>query len=79
MGDPVVHWMTNGYSSHTRSHLDPPTLNPIVEQESNQVGHTHVPHGCPRSDEKNEEVLFAESDVPDDQGKLDPGKEEDDS
>ena len=60
-------------------HLDPPTLNPIIEQEPNQVGHTHVPLGGAGSDEKNEKVLFAESDVPDDQSKLDPGKEEDDA
>jgi len=60
-------------------HFDPATLDAIIEQEANQVGHTHVPHGCPGSDEKNEEVLFTEPDVPDDHGKLDPGKEEDDA
>ena len=59
--------------------LDPATLNPIIEQEPNQLGHTHVPHGCSGSDEKSEEVLFAESDVPDDHGKFNSGKEEYDS
>ena len=60
-------------------HFYPPTLDSIIEQESNQVGHTHVPHGCTGGDEENEEVLFVESDVPDDQSKVDPGKEEYDS
>ena len=76
---PDCSWITNGCSAHTRSHLDPAALNPVVEQEPNQVGHTHIPHGCTGGDEENEEVLFVESDVPDDQGKLNPGKEEDDS
>ena len=55
-------------------HLDPAALNPIIEQEANQVGHAHVPHGCSGGDEENEEVLFAEPDVPDDQGKLNASK-----
>jgi hypothetical protein len=60
-------------------HLDPPTLNSIIEQEPHQASHTHVPLGCTGGDEENKEVLFAKSDVPDDQGKLDPGKKEDDA
>ena len=60
-------------------HLDPATLNSIIEQESDQVRYAHVPHGCTGSDEENEEVLLVESDIPDDQSKLDPGKEEDDA
>ena len=60
-------------------HLDPPTLNPIIEQESNQASHTHVPHGGASGNEKDEEVLFLQFDIADDQSKLDPGKEEDDA
>ena len=79
MGDPIVHWMTNGYCSHTRSHLYPAALNSIIKQETNQVRDTHVPHGGASGNEKNEEVLFLQFYVADDQRKLNPGKEEDDS
>ena len=47
--------------------LDPPTLNPIIEQEPDQVRHPNVPLGGAGSDEKNEEVLFLQFDVPNDQ------------
>jgi len=59
--------------------LDPPTLNPIIEQEPDQVRHPNVPLGGAGSDEKNEEVLFLQFDIADDQSELDPGKEEDDA
>jgi hypothetical protein len=60
------------------SHPDPTALDSIIEQESNQVSHTHVPHSCTCGDEEDKEVLFAESNIPDNQGKLNPGKEEND-
>jgi len=60
-------------------HLDPAALNPIIEQEPHQVRHAHVPLGGAGSDEKDEEVLFLQFDISDDQSKVDPGKEEDDT
>jgi hypothetical protein len=45
-----------------------------MEQEPNQASYTHVPLGGAGSDEKNEEVLFLQFDIADDQSNLDPGK-----
>ncbi len=59
--------------------LDPAALNPVIEQESGQVGHAHVPHGCSGGDQENEEVLPPEPDVPDHQGQFHAGKKENDA
>ena len=59
--------------------FEPTALEAIIQKQSSQVSHSHVPHCNACGDNQNEKVLFLKFNVLHNQGQLHTGKKEEDT
>ena len=59
------------------SYLDPTPLKSVIEYQPRQISDSHIPHGSAGCDKENEEVLFLQFDIFNDQRQFHSGEKED--